>query len=202
LLPNAIEALAAAGEAERAQALLEPLEHRARALGHDWCLAAVARCRGLLLAERGDVEAAERSFADALALHERLSLPLDRARTELVRGAVLRRAKRRRAARESLEAALATFERLGAGLWAARARAELSRVGGRAASRGDLTAGERRIAELVAEGKTNKEVAASLFVSVRTVEAALTRTYGKLGVRSRTELANRLGSHPSARGAA
>jgi DNA-binding CsgD family transcriptional regulator len=77
---------------------------------------------------------------------------------------------------------------MGARLWAGRARAELGRIGGRARSDG-LTPTEQRVADLVAEGRSNKEVADALFVSVRTVEANLTRVYAKLGIRSRTELA-------------
>ncbi|HWN22208.1 MAG TPA: helix-turn-helix transcriptional regulator [Gaiellaceae bacterium] len=79
-------------------------------------------------------------------------------------------------------------------MWADRARAELARIGGRAASPSDLTPAEARVAALVAEGRTNKEVAAKLFISVHTVEAALTRVYSKLGVRSRTELAGKMAS--------
>ena len=88
---------------------------------------------------------------------------------------------------------LARFERVGAPLWADQVRAELRRIGGRAPSRGELTEAERRITALVAEGRTNREVAAALFVSEHTVEGALTRAYRKLGVRSRTELSQRLG---------
>jgi DNA-binding NarL/FixJ family response regulator len=105
---------------------------------------------------------------------------------------VQRRAKLRRAARGSLEAARASFERLGARLWAERAREELGRIGGRHAAADELTPSERRIAQLVAEGKTNKEVAAVLVVADRTVESALTHIYRKLHVRSRTELARKL----------
>ena len=95
-------------------------------------------------------------------------------------------------AREALHSALAIFQELGAPLWAEKARAELARIGGRAPTGDELTPTERRIAELVAEGKTNKEVAASLVVSDRTVESALTQIYRKLEVRSRTELARKI----------
>jgi DNA-binding NarL/FixJ family response regulator len=78
---------------------------------------------------------------------------------------------------------------LGEPLWAERARAEARRLGGRSPSRDALTAGEQRVAELVAQGRSNSEVASSLFVTVRTVESNLTRIYSKLGVRSRAELA-------------
>jgi DNA-binding NarL/FixJ family response regulator len=87
---------------------------------------------------------------------------------------------------------LAAFDELGARLWSERTRRELRRISGRAPSRGKLTPTERRVAELVAEGRTNKEVAAALYVAPRTVEGTLSRVYTKLGVRSRTELVRRL----------
>ena len=91
-----------------------------------------------------------------------------------------------------LERAMSEFEQLGAAIWSARAREELARIGGRVPSAGELTPSERRIAELVAEGKTNKEVAAILVVAERTVESALTHIYRKLDLRSRTQLARKL----------
>ena len=110
----------------------------------------------------------------------------------LALGAAQRRAKRRREARETLEEALALFERIGAALWAERARAELKRISGRAATPGALTPAEERVAALVAEGKTNREVAAALFLSDRTVEGHLSRIFGKLGVKHRAEVARAL----------
>jgi DNA-binding NarL/FixJ family response regulator len=135
------------------------------------------------------------SLEAAVALEERLPLPLERARTRLALGRVLRRLQRRSAAHAMLTEALTQFEGLGAPVWAERAREELARIGGRAPSSDDLTPTERRIAELVAEGLTNREVAAALFVTPKTVESALTRVYRKLGVRSRTKLAKRLADH-------
>ena len=151
--------------------------------------------RGLLLAARGDLEGAFASFERALAEHARSTDPFHHARTLLALGRTQRRAKQRGAARTTLEDALARFERLGAPLWAEQARAELARIGGRAPSRGELTEAERRIAELVAEGQTNREVAAALFLTEHSVETALTRVYRKLGVRSRAELAHLLASN-------
>jgi DNA-binding NarL/FixJ family response regulator len=104
--------------------------------------------------------------------------------------------KQKRAARASLEAALASFEQLGARLWAEKARAELKRIGGRAPGGDALTATEWRVAELVAEGHPNKEIAAALFVTVKAVEANLTRIYAKLGIHSGTELAHLLARKP------
>jgi DNA-binding NarL/FixJ family response regulator len=112
-------------------------------------------------------------------------------RTLLAQGETLRRFKKRRAAREALESARDLFDELGARLWSAKAGRELARVAGRRRSEG-LTETEQRVAALVATGKSNKEVASELFVTVHTVESNLTRIYEKLGVRSRTELARRL----------
>ena len=120
---------------------------------------------------------------------EETELPFEHARTLLALGTEQRRARQRRAARATLEAAQASFDALGASLWSAKARTELGRIGGRAPSTGELTPAERRVAELVAAGRTNREVAETLVLSVHTVEAALTQAYRKLGVRSRTELA-------------
>ena len=138
--------------------------------------------------------AALAAYNEALEWHAKVELPLDRGRTLLALGAAQRRAKRRREARETLEEALAIFERIGAALWAERARAELKRISGRAATPGALTPAEERVAALVAEGKTNREVAAALFLSERTVEGHLSHVFGKLDVRSRTELARVLAS--------
>ncbi len=145
----------------------------------------------LLLAARGDLEGAFASFERALLEHARTTDPFHHARTLLALGRTQRRAKRRGDARTTLEDALARFERLGAPLWAEQTRTELARIGGRAASDGALTDAESRIAALVAQGHTNREVAAALFLTPHSVETALTRIYRKLGVRSRTELARR-----------
>jgi DNA-binding NarL/FixJ family response regulator len=115
-------------------------------------------------------------------------MPFELARTLLVKGAIERRMRRRGDAGKSFEAALEIFERMGARLWASRARAELGRVGLRRASRDELTESERRVAELAAQGLTNREVAAALFISSKTVEANLARVYRKLGIASRAEL--------------
>ena len=115
------------------------------------------------------------------------------ARALLVLGRAQRRAKKRAAARQSLEAARAGFEQLGCPGWAQAAAAELDRISGRRATpAGGLTPGERRVAELVAAGLSNKQVAAQLFVSVHTVEGHLSQAYAKLGIRSRTQLARAL----------
>lgn len=194
-LGDLLEALIGVGELDEAEAVLETWQQRADALDRAWALAILARSRGLLLAARGDLDGAFASFERALAEHGRSSDPFHYARTLLALGRTQRRAKRRGAARTTLEDATTRFERLGAPLWAEQARAELGRIGGRTASGGELTEAERRIAELVAEGQTNREVAAALFLTEHSVETALTRVYRKLGVRSRAELAHLLASN-------
>ena len=128
----------------------------------------------------------------ALAAHERLPQPFELGRTLLAQGTIERRAKHRAEARAALTRALETFDQLGAPLWAEKAAQELARIPGRAPGDGALSETERRVADLVASGLSNKEVAAKLFVTVRTVEGNLTRIYSKLGVRSRAQLAARV----------
>jgi DNA-binding CsgD family transcriptional regulator len=183
-----VEALIALDREEEAVELLGWYEANARRLGRRSALASGARCRGLLAAQAGDVEAALAAYEEAVGWHAEVDLPLDRGRTLLALGAAQRRLKRRREARETLEAALALFEGIGAALWADRARAELKRISGRAATPGALTPAEEKVAALVAEGKTNREVAAALFLSDRTVEGHLSHIFGKLGIKHRTEL--------------
>jgi DNA-binding CsgD family transcriptional regulator len=192
-----IEALVELGRADDAREVLAWYEGNARRLGRDSALANCLRCRGLIAAQAGDVEAAVRSAQEALLWHDRVEIPLDRGRTLLALGGAQRRANHRREARTTLEQALAVFERIGAALWAQRARAELLRISGRAPTQGALTPSEERVALLVAEGKTNREVAAALFVSDRTVEGHLSRIFGKLGVRHRGELAQALAARQS-----
>jgi len=146
---------------------------------------------GLVLAAEGELDAALDELLAAAAAHAELPDPYERARTLYALGSLQRRLRRRTHARESLEQAAATFELLGATHWAGLARAELGRIGGRAGADG-LTPAERRIAELAAHGSSNKEIAAELVVAVKTVEAALSRVYRKLGVRSRAGLADAL----------
>jgi ATP/maltotriose-dependent transcriptional regulator MalT len=197
-LGDGIEALVAVEDLETASALTERLEERGAELDRGWALAVGARCRGLIRSARGDQSGAIEALEAAVRHHGRLSQPFELARTLLVQGVVLRRERRKRSARESLERALEAFESLGAPLWADRARAELGRIGGRAPSSLELTPTEERVAELVAGGATNQEVASALFLSLKTVEWNLSRIYRKLGVRSRTEMARWLNAreHP------
>jgi DNA-binding CsgD family transcriptional regulator len=119
-------------------------------------------------------------------------MPLERARTLLVKGVTERRLRRRGQARLTFAAALVAFEETGARLWAERARAELARLGLRRAESDELTEAERRVAELAARGLTRRDVAAALHVSPKTVDATLGRVYRKLGIHSRAELGARL----------
>jgi DNA-binding CsgD family transcriptional regulator len=200
VLPNAVEALVATGEFDEARRQLAQLEERGEALDNPWALSQAARCRGLLAAAEGDPEAALPHFEEALREHERMPGPFEKGRTLLALGQVQRRLKQKRAARETLTAALSIFEQVGTPLWAEKARVELGRIGGRAVPRrGELTATERAIAELVAGGQTNDEVAAARSLSPRTVQWNLSKIYRKVGVRSRTELAGALPSAERAR---
>jgi len=192
-VPDYVEALVGLRQVGRAEDVLEPFERWGVELDRPLALATSARCRGLI-ASAEDPEKALEQLERSVELHERVGQPFELARTQLAQGAAQRRARQRRNARGSLESALATFEELGTALWAEKARAELARIGGRGPAGAGLTPSERRIAELVAEGKTNKEVAAALVVAERTVESALTQIYRKLDVRSRTELAHKLGT--------
>jgi DNA-binding CsgD family transcriptional regulator len=185
------EALLELGRIDDAVRVLDVWQADAARLGRSPVLAHVTRCRGLVAAAEGDVRHAVSLLELATARHEAVGDRFGRARALLARGIVLRRARQKRAAREAIRAAFDGFEELGAATWAEKARSELGRIGGRTRE-DDLTAAERRVAVLVAEGRTNREVAAALFLGERTVAGHLTHVSAKLGVRSRTELARRL----------
>lgn len=183
-----IEVLIGTGKLDRAEAVLAEFEQQARANSVPWSLATSARCRGLLLASHAELDAAERSLEDALHEHERLPMPFERARTLLVLGLLQRRRNERRRAHDLLTQALAIFDELGAPLWAARTRRELRPLGGRPTSPVTLTPAEQRVADLAGSGMTNRQVAAALFISPKTVESSLARVYRKLEIHSRAEL--------------
>jgi DNA-binding NarL/FixJ family response regulator len=190
-LADAIEALVALGQLDRAGRLTALLGQAARRLERGWALAQAERCRALLLAARGDLAGASRAACAAVRNAESSELRLEHARTLLVAGEVERRNRRKAAAHDLLERALEIFESAGARLWAERTRAELDRAASRRT--GDsLTESEKLVANLAASGLTNREVAAQLFMSPKTVEANLVRVYRKLGIRSRAELGARL----------
>jgi DNA-binding CsgD family transcriptional regulator len=160
-------------------------------VAREWVLAHVTRCRGLVAAAEGDVARAGSLLEQAAEQHEGVGDPFGKARALLGLGVVRRRARKKRDSREAIQAALDGFEQLGAANWVEKARGELGRIGGRTREEG-LTPAERRVAVLVAEGRTNREVAAALFLTERTVASHLSHVYSKLGVRSRTELAREL----------
>jgi DNA-binding CsgD family transcriptional regulator len=188
--PDLIEAYARAGRRDEALALIDAFEVRARRTGSRWAAAAVARLRALL-APDAEFRA---GFDAALALHDGLPMPFERARTLLCLGERLRRARQRADARQPLKEALETFERLGARGWAERTRTELRATGEQQARRAEtaaeqLTPHELQIAVLVAQGMTNREAAAALFLSPKTIEYHLGQIYRKLDVRGRAQLA-------------
>jgi DNA-binding CsgD family transcriptional regulator len=188
--PDLIEAYTRAGEREAATRELAKFAELADSLDRRWALAAVARLRGLL----GTDDDVDEHFGAALQLHDQgAGSDFDRARTELLYGGRLRRAKRRVDARAHLRSAIELFDELGAAPWSEQARREL-RASGESIPRRDPTAPEKlspqelQIALQVAEGKTNRDVAAALFLSPKTVEFHLTHVYRKLSIHSRAEL--------------
>ena len=183
-----IEALLQVGRIDEAERLATDWDTAAQRLGRERVLAQALRCRGLIAAARGNVEAASALLEEAVTRHRAVGDPFGAARAALALGTNRRRAQQKRTARESLQAALAGFEALGVTGWAATARSELGRIGGRSRISG-LSPSELSVATLVAEGRTNREIAASLFLAERTIASHLTSIYSKLGVRSRTELA-------------
>jgi ATP/maltotriose-dependent transcriptional regulator MalT len=192
-----IEALVEAGEVDRACQVVELVERRARRFNRHSRLAVAARARGVVAAAAGHLDDGIDALEEALREHDLAPILFDRARTELVLGRVRRRRRERALAKRAFERALAGFEQLGARIWADRARLELDRLGFRRSSGDELTEGERRCAELAAMGMTNREVAATLFISPKTVEANLARAYRKLGVGSRAELGAVMAPPPS-----
>ena len=186
-----VEALLESGRPDEASVVVDAWDEQVRRLGHRLAPAQILRCRGMLAAAAGDLERAVTTFQAAVDAHDPLLDPCERGRALLGLGQASRRLKQKRAAREALEAAAAQFDAIGAAWWADRVRSELGSVGGRTRVEG-LTPAEQRVAALVAEGRTNREVASTLFLGESTVEKHLTHVYAKLGVRSRTELARAL----------
>ncbi len=187
--PDLVEALAHTGQDARALEVLHDLEAQAEALGRVSAAAAAARCAGIL-----DVAGRwQDAFEEALALHDRVPTPFERARTELCYAERLRRARKRVDARARFRSAIEVFDALGAAPWSERARAELRASGETARRRTTpvdaLTTQERAVVRLALSGATNREAAATLFVSPKTIEFHLGNVYRKLAVRSRVELA-------------
>jgi DNA-binding CsgD family transcriptional regulator len=188
-VPDLVEAHVHLGNVEAARASLDRFREAAERARRQWALAAVARCEGLLTPADRSAE----FFEHALGLLETSPLTLERARTQLAYGERLRRAGQRRQARLQLRAAHETFDAVDAAPWAERAAAELratgESVGPRTPDRrAQLSPQERQIAQLVGEGKTNKEIAAQLYLSPKTIEYHLGNAYRKLDIHSRAEL--------------
>ena len=193
-LPNGIEALIALGRLDEASARIAEYERRCAPERHARVLALVARYSGLIASLRGEHEDAETEFARSLELQDRAPSPYYRARTLMALAAARRRHRRRGDARRALEEAVELFEQAGTDVWADRARADIAALGLRRGPAGELTPMEDRIARAVAAGATNREAAAALFLSQRTIEFHLRNVYRKLQLRSRSELAAALGS--------
>jgi DNA-binding NarL/FixJ family response regulator len=192
--PDLVEALTELGEHQAALAVTARVRELADQQQHPWGLVTAQRCAAVIqLASDVDHERAAEALALAADDYQRLGLSFDHARSLLSLGRAQRRVRKWGAARGSLEDAVAAFEQLGSGGWAEEARSELARVGARRPSpTGQLTPTEQRIAELAASGRSNKQIAQELYVTVHTVETHLSHAYAKLGVRSRTQLAGRL----------
>jgi DNA-binding CsgD family transcriptional regulator len=194
-IPETVAVLVAADQLEKAGQLTQQLERRHDQFG-PWGDAAVAFCRGLIAQAAGDAEASQALLDLACLGFENLGAPWELGQALLAQGAGLRRAGRRRAAAASLDRAVAIFTELRAEPALRRATEELRRARPRPSAGDTLTAAERGVASLVAEGRSNRDIAAELSTTVSTVEAHLTRIYGKLAVRSRVQLARRLSEGP------
>jgi DNA-binding CsgD family transcriptional regulator len=201
-------ALVMVGDLDRADAFLAPLEDVAASAGHRSTMARLGSVRGRLLGARGQTDEAVQTFEQARAAIEGLALPWGAARVRFAYGQTLRRAGRRRDATAVLARARDGFAGLGASVYVARCERELQAAGtgafrvraagpageadesaasGQAAA--PFTSQEEAVARLVAAGRSNREAARELFVSVKTVQYHLTRIYAKLGIASRSELA-------------
>ena len=191
-LPDAIEALVGVGRTDDADPLIDALRRNGSRHDRPWMLAVAARGRALVQAARGDLEGADAAAQEAMAAHDRLPMPFERARTQLVSGQIQRRRRRKAAGAATLAESLRTFEELGAPLWAGRVSAELARLGAGHGGGLGLTPAEERVARRAAAGLSNREIAAELFLAPKTVEMNLSSAYRKLGIRSRAQLHGRL----------
>ena len=187
-----VEIAVQAGQGDQGREWLAPLATFAETTGAPWAQARVAHCEALL----GDVEFAAAHYERSLEHHRQARRPFERARAELGYGELLRRGGRRVDARSHLRTALTTFDELGAKRWVERAQQELRASGEKIrrahpTAAAQLTAQELQVTKLVTAGLSNREVAAQLFVSPRTVDFHLRNVFTKLGVTSRSQLAHR-----------
>lgn len=188
---DAIESLIQRDELDRAEQWLAPFESQSSQRGRVWTIGAAKRSRALMHAARGETETAARLAEAAVAELSSTQFTIEAGRAWLTLGQIERRRRQRAAARAAFTRAAETFATAGAIHWEARARSELTRSWAPRTG-GELTASEREVATLAADGLSNKEIAARMFVSVRTVEATLTRVYRKLAIRTRGGLAKAL----------
>lgn len=191
-VPDAIEALIGVGRADDAEQLIVAMETNGERLDRPWALAVGARGRAMQWAANGDLKRAAVSIAEAMAHHAHLSMPFETARTQVLLGQIQRRQRQTTLAVATFAECLQTFEKLGTTTWAARARRELARTKVGRNHDQELTPSERRVAELASSGRTNRDIAAALFISPKTVEQNITRIYRKLGIANRAELARRI----------
>ena len=187
--PDLIEAWAAAGDLDRAAGRLAWLQDAARRLDHPWARITSGRAEAVLRLAQRDPPAAVRAVAAVIPEARERRLPFELGRCLLVLGTAQRKARQRRDAAATLDEAIATFGGLGAARWQALAAAQRARL--TPGNDNGLTPTEQRIADLVTAGHSNTEIAATLYISVKTVEANLTRIYRKLGLRGRVDLARR-----------
>ena len=193
-----IEALTAMGRLDEAEQVLVDLRERAARSGNPHAVAIAHRCHGQLLAARGEIAAGVEAMDAALAAHAERPVPLEIGRTLLEKGSLQRRAKRKSAAKRTLEEALAILEPMEARLWIERTRDELSRIGlRRPAVTAGLTPAQARVAHLVVAGLSNQEIASTLYMSTRSVESHLTKIYREFGVRSRGQLIAAMTARPT-----
>ena len=188
IYPDVFFALTAGGRSDVAAELADDLEARASEQDATWTRTTVSLARGLIASARGDHEDAIARLEEAMAHYPTTGQLVSRGLTLLALGSARRAAKQKRSAREAFEQARALFRELGSPGWVRQADEELGRIGGPDTSITELTGTERKVAELVAAGRSNREVAEQLFLSVKTVEANLSRIYRKLGITSRREL--------------
>jgi DNA-binding CsgD family transcriptional regulator len=184
-----IEALVNLGRLDVARLRVEELDEFGRRLDRPRMVGEAALGRGLVLGGTDEHGPAIEALTEAISIFDAARLPWERERARLALGVALRRGRARNQSRDALAEAARGFEQLAAPGWAAQARSEAARISGRSRSDGDLTPIEQQVADLVATGLPNKDVAAQLFISPKTVESHLSRIYAKTGVKSRTELA-------------
>ena len=192
-LPDAIEAMIALGRLDDAEPMIKAMENGGRRLNRAWMLAIGARCRSMMLAAQGQLEAATRMAQQAMTAHQPLPMPFERARTQLLLGQLQRRQRQKEAATTTLTEALAAFEGMKSALWTDRTRDELARTRVYPTRALLLTPSEQRVAELAASGLTNRDIGAAVFISPKTVEADLMHVYRKLGIHTRAELGRVIG---------